>query len=168
MEIIKLGGIKIMIEIDATAYIVPVPCQKLDEKMAHHRRIYEELRREAELNGCSFDYNSKRIHMWWVNPKYSPSNFQFGELIFRDDQQHIWHTTINRESFPAVIFEGKKEGDVVDYKMELGCWNYNRTQTQSRQKEILFHLTLDQLGSRFADYGPFEKVFNKVIEEEYE
>jgi hypothetical protein len=157
------------ISFDADIFIIPNPALLLPKFpfTAIAGRIERDMRLICELNDLVFDPTQDYvIETLFLNP-----DLCFGSIsdiginvITSDGSNNLKMHTDNIRRFPAKLFKGYKEGDVVSIKVP--CWINKRFADIDDPDTIHVvsnvNMKLNQRGYQYSNFGAFEEVLEQV------
>ena len=150
-------------------FVIPNPSFNLsgnDFVLASTRCSLESIYyQNSEMNSDKISLeNTRWIQCWFCNPRCSDSNWQDHgvesmnkSLSKKDKALYPWR--LESGYVPDWIFSGKKEGDVVTFKMPIHRLTEDGISMSSM---IKISVKLDQSSYRYRNFGTFEEVLKKV------
>lgn len=156
------------LEVNALCFIIPNSASSV----ARTHRIFKEdmralVREICELNGLQYDENEDLIEMWFASLEDLECE-NMCDHVFKvvDSDGNEWVTRMDSRMMPARLFEGHKEGDVVEinYPLHLGknpakVFNFDKRDMTVTMK---MKVSLDQTKYRYSHHGPFEECLSYV------
>ena len=147
-EIVKASG---------KVFIIPNSAPLASELMVKPKEAYEDAKKMLAASGIEQRYKDDAIlvEVWIVSEDLNTENLNChnGRYVGEDGKRHIIDGV--GPYIPYEIFEGKREGDVVDVV-------YPSTMSRMDGVELNLQLTLAQKEYRYRNFGDFEDVLRKV------
>lgn len=146
------------LDFTAEVFIVPNHARSLDQLLRESRKEY--IRNIAKMNGINdMSDNDQLVELWYVSKDdLGTSNLvDHGAYILNENNMKIFFRP-SIGLLPAKIFEGRKEGDVVDIKAYATVDDVDDENTVF----FLMHCKLNQLSYRYCRFGRFEETFDLV------
>ena len=154
----KLNGN--VLEFVAETFIVPNHSFPVNDIMENRQ---ERIRRIAELNGIhDLSDNDQLVELWYVSKDdLGTTNLvdHGASILNKNGRKIFFRPSIGM--MPAKLFEGHKEGDVVDIK---GYATVTDPDYPDDENTVFFlmHCKLNQLSYRYCRFGRFEETFDLV------
>jgi hypothetical protein len=119
-----------------------------------------------ELNHNDVSFNDTRwIECWWCDPTDTDSNWRDHgieelnkELPHKEQMLSPWR--LSTSYVPTWIFEGRKEGDIVTFKMPIQKVDTENDLTIN--SIVKMSVKLAQKSYRYSSFGKFEEVLARV------
>ena len=178
------------VTLDIDAFVIPNSASKINLDYSFGTRAAERIERIAEINGFEFDReNDKLVQLWFVGKESCGSeNLQdHGFHVGIDGYNYYFGAGIVPSFLPPVIFDGKKEGDVISVTIPLKpnrtydlpieeMLDMDRKEMRSHvvffdeegeggngpEVFITFNIRLNQRDYRYRSFGDFEDVVARV------
>ena len=145
------------ITIKATGEVFIIP-NRLNRKDGFFgESVQSTLQEIADINNVTED-NPLFVQCWVVSEELNSENLRDHGGYFNDDDDHI---IIHTGNIPATLFNGKKEGDIVNIKFPATLHDYANDTHDKITLEM--SLTLSQLKYRYRDQGKFEECFERLV-----
>ena len=154
----KLNGN--VLEFVAEAFIVPNHACPVNDIMENRQ---ERIRRIAELNEIhDLSDDDQIVELWYVSKDdLGTSNLvdHGAHILNKNDKKIFFRPSIGL--LPARLFEGHKEGDVIDVKAFTTVTDPDYPDDENTVF-FLMHCKLNQLSYRYRRFGSFEETFDLV------
>lgn len=169
-------NVNITIEANVSCFVIPNSIALANEFFNPAEMVDHIISMNAVNNITTDPYKTPLVQLWWHSDDLHTDNIaRHGFCIF-DNEDGGLNSTIfqNRIRFqmswleyvPAALFEGHKEGDVIDLKFSHTFDNcYGPDGSGTVTADFIFHTKLDQLGARYRRFGNFEDILGKLMEQ---
>lgn len=154
------------IHINADLFIIPNSAAKIEDLIDISRENnLKYMQKICELNGMKFDeQNDYLIETWYCSEEFECDNIPDHSIYCNtEDGQRCIIGVESRRWLPSNLFKGKKEGDTINVKIPVWVRINNRNNGDAIDAIADFTITLSQTKYRYARFGNFEEVLEKVI-----
>lgn len=153
----------ININVSADAFIIPNSPSKLsgillDSFRNQQKNFCEAL---AEYNGFTFDENEWLIQLGFKGTGDCKSTNLVDHGFAVDINGKKARARIDRSMFPAGMFEGNHEGDILNVDIPVYIEYVDDVTAEYAMAHML--ITLNQKGTGYSRFGTFEEVFNTLL-----
>ena len=132
----------------------------------------EEMKKFAQAIKPDYSEDEKMVQVWLVEAgaledENKCDNLCRHNFIVKDENGNEWYSHLKEEFIPQGLLEGKKEGDTISVSYPA-IGTISKCMSKTGEKEykyfnVLMEITLRQQGYRYARFGNFEEVLNKVL-----
>lgn len=154
------------IAINASMFIIPNSACKIEDLFDFVRAENLELMEKiCELNGMKFDpENDYLIQTWYLSEELGCDNIPDHCISVKIETGEKCTIGVEGHYLPSNLFKGKKEGDIINVKLPVWV-KVGGYKNPGPAKDMVadFTIELAQLKYRYARFGRFEEVLEKVI-----